>query len=192
MSETTETTKFPLLSEDSYEIEAAVWLEVEKAKHLTTEMAKAAVKGPNEVMSAWIGWMKKMATDLEYTRVKVEEEDMVLELTMGLGGHYDQLVVMLDSISPEQLTVRSVTIRLLNKKTHQKDAEDDRDVVAMMAKAGKGKWKAAAGGEKHKCFKCGEIEHVQKDCPTKSDDGKDDEEDVKAKVAYTDSHIHLF
>ncbi|KZT09798.1 uncharacterized protein LAESUDRAFT_646478 [Laetiporus sulphureus 93-53] len=143
---------------DATEMEAAVWLEAEKAKRLMTKMAKAwvemvlrrcfykVVKGPDEVMSAWIERVKKMATDLESTGVKVEEEDMVLGLTMGLGEHYDQLIVTLDSIPPEQLTVANVTVRLLNEKTCQKNMEDDRDAVAMMAKAGKGKWKVAAGG----------------------------------------------
>ncbi|KZT12178.1 uncharacterized protein LAESUDRAFT_624585, partial [Laetiporus sulphureus 93-53] len=136
---TTKTTKFPLLGEGNYgewaiqmeaelirkelwevmtietspptdatEMEAAVWLEVEKAKRLMTKMAKAQ-----------IGWVRKMAADLEYAGVKVEEEDMVLGLTMGLGEHYDQLVVTLESIPPEQLTVANVTARLLNEETHQ-------------------------------------------------------------------------
>ncbi|KZT05779.1 uncharacterized protein LAESUDRAFT_610544, partial [Laetiporus sulphureus 93-53] len=110
---------------DATEMEAAVWLEAEKTKRLTTKMAKAwaemvlAVKGLDEVMLAWIRRVKKMAADLEYARVKVEEENMVLGLTMGLGEHYDQLVVALDSIPPKQLTVANVTARLLNEETHQ-------------------------------------------------------------------------
>ncbi|KZT07999.1 uncharacterized protein LAESUDRAFT_650372 [Laetiporus sulphureus 93-53] len=175
MSETTETTKFPLLGEGNYGewvirmeaelIRKELWevmtietspptdaTETEAAVvRFATRLAMRrcfyrAVKGPDKAMSAWIGWVKKMAADLEYAGIKVEEEDMVLGLTMGLGEHYDQLVVTLDSIPPKQLTVANVTARLLNEETRQKDTEDDRDAVAMMAKAGKGKWKAAAGG----------------------------------------------
>ena len=67
-------------------------------------------------MSGWISSVKNAAFHLENAGVSLIDEDVILALTEGLPETYSSLIVALDSIPPNDLTLANVVTRLLNEE----------------------------------------------------------------------------
>ncbi|KDQ53807.1 hypothetical protein JAAARDRAFT_102437, partial [Jaapia argillacea MUCL 33604] len=78
-----------------------------------------AVKKDSQSMVSWIADVRRNAFKLEDIGVKVEDEDLILVLTVGLPPAYKTFVVSLDSTPPDNLILEFVIAYLLNKEAHQ-------------------------------------------------------------------------
>ncbi|KAL6304695.1 hypothetical protein BKA93DRAFT_732707 [Sparassis latifolia] len=70
-------------------------------------------------MQAWVGEVRRMAFRMQEAGMAVDDQDMILALTMGLSPSYEPLIISLDAIPTDQLTLESVVSRLLNEKVRQ-------------------------------------------------------------------------
>jgi hypothetical protein len=76
-------------------------------------------KRDDEPMSSWISSVKNAAFHLETAGVSLIDEDVILALTEGLPDTYSGLIVALDTIPPNDLTLANVITRLLNEEIRQ-------------------------------------------------------------------------
>lgn len=150
-----------------------------------------AVKSPSESMQLWISRIKALAAKLRHANVKVDDEDVILALTMGLDSSFDPLIISLDTTPPTSLTMEFVIARLLNEETRQgveeeKTKEVESALVARLGKSWPGgaalKPKASAPQvvDKRSCYRCGEMGHIRAFCKAKAP-----AEDSKPAVAAT-------
>ena len=70
-------------------------------------------------MSSWISSVKNAAFHLENAGVSLIDEDVILALTEGQLETYSSLILTLDSISPNDLTLANVVTWLLNEEIWQ-------------------------------------------------------------------------
>ena len=73
-------------------------------------------------MVSWISDIKNAAFQLEAAGVTILDEDVILALTEGLPESYSTLIVTLDSIPADSLTLDIVITCLLNEEVHQVQA----------------------------------------------------------------------
>ena len=76
-----------------------------------------AQKETEESMSAWISRIRGIANHLNEIGAKVDNEDVILAMTMGLPPQYNNLIITLDSTT--QLQIDVVITRLLNEEIRQ-------------------------------------------------------------------------
>lgn len=179
-----------------------VWLSLERihrALGLSTRIGYrrsflTARKGDDQSMQAWVTEVRRLAQLLESAGVDVDDEDVILVLTMGLPETYSPVVVSLDATHPDVLTVDFVIARLLNEEKRQAQllTPDVPNNVALTAHhsmrggpAGRGGMRGGMrggfGGGMGRgvgsppaqpaslahitCFYCGEKGHYQMNCP---------------------------
>jgi hypothetical protein len=65
-------------------------------------------------MASWIGDVHNIVFRLGKAGITVDNEDIILVLTMGLPDTYDTLVVSLDSTEPNNFTLDYMIGRLLS------------------------------------------------------------------------------
>lgn len=168
-----------------------VLMRVHRAHGFATRMSLrrqfyTAKKAPSESMQAWIARIKRLAFRLSHIGVKVDDEDIVLALTMGLDSSYDAFIISLDSTPPENLTAEHVVDRLTNEEVRRSGDMDPGTVggvgklVAAAAQsayvvAGRsGAMGAGAGGASsgevrvsdRSCWRCGQEGHIRAFCKT--------------------------
>jgi hypothetical protein len=51
------------------------------------------------------------------TNVNLEDEDLILVLTMGLPANYNTFVILLDATPPDKLTLNNMITQLLNEES---------------------------------------------------------------------------
>ena len=76
-----------------------------------------ARKKASEQMSAWISRIRGIANHLNKIGAKVDNEEIILALTMGLPDQYNNLIITLDSST--QLEIDTVITHLLNEEIRQ-------------------------------------------------------------------------
>jgi hypothetical protein len=84
----------------------------------------ALVKADKKGMAAWIGWIMGLRYKLEDIGVKVNVEDMILALMMGLDTSYDSFIISLDSAPVDKLTLEHVVDQLLNKEVQRDNKQE--------------------------------------------------------------------
>jgi gag-polypeptide of LTR copia-type/Zinc knuckle len=139
-------------------------------------------KRDDQPMVSWISAVKNAAFQLEAAGVTIIDEDVILALTEGLPESYSTLIVALDSIPADDLTLDIVITRLLNEEVRQVQAaksESERMEGALAAIAKKKKTPIA----EITCYNCDGKGHYQNDCPsarrgtaTLADAGEEDDE----------------
>lgn len=136
-----------------------------KRKFLTSK------KGRTQTMQAWVGNIRAQAFEMEMAGIDVNEQDVILALTLGLSSSYDAIIISFDGMDPEKLTVDAVITRLLNEETrqsggrthtstptHHNHSVDDDSALAVMHTS------------RHPlseitCFFCTKKGHFRSDCP---------------------------
>ncbi|RDX39353.1 hypothetical protein OH76DRAFT_1367603 [Lentinus brumalis] len=119
-------------------------------------------------MQAWIGEIRSMAFRMEETGIAVVDQDKILAVTMGLPPSYDAVIIALDSIPTEQLTLEEVIRRLLNEEVRQTSAyppspstptPDDGVAAAVLSTE-----KPKVDRSKVQCYFCDQMGHFKQDC----------------------------
>lgn len=136
-----------------------IWTKLEKvhrSRGLATEMSLkrkflTSQKKPTQSMQDWIGWISGIQWELEEIGVTVDDKDVILALTMGLGPTYDSFVISLDATPTDQLTLDFVIHRLLNEESRRKDREPEEERIYKVSM--------------RTCWECGNQGHVKSDCP---------------------------
>ena len=138
-----------------------------------------ARKKASEPMSAWISRICGIANHLNEIGAKVDNEEIILALTMGLPDQYNNLIITLNSST--QLEIDTIITRLLNEEIRQEVLPGDgpgsqgslQREVAFVAST------RDRSAKLHiTCFRCGRKGHYRSECPQaengKGSDGKSD------------------
>ena len=130
-------------------------------------------KRADQPMSQWVAEVRNLAQRLHGIGVTVDDEDIILTLTMGLLAAYDTFVVTLDATPAQELDLYEVISRLLNKESRHvavAAAEDKEVVTAAVARAAgpkraKPSSTAASQNLAHiTYYNCGNKGHYQANC----------------------------
>ena len=128
-------------------------------------------------MSAWISRICGIANHLNEIGAKVDNEGIILALTMGLPDQYNNLIITLNSST--QLEIDTVITRLLNEEIRQEALPGDgpgsqgssQREVAFVAST-----RDRSAKSHITCFRCGRKGHYRLECPQaengKGSDGK--------------------
>jgi hypothetical protein len=158
-----------------------IWEElrmVHQARGLATRISMQrwlykAKKLSLESMSSWIARINRLTNWLAAAGASLNEEDRILALTMGLDASYEALIVALDSLPPDELTVRNVTACLINEEVrrdqdkHGADGQYKRVEVNFAHAAIWSGGNGGAGGPRkpRACWICGSTDHLKNNCP---------------------------
>jgi hypothetical protein len=146
-----------------------IWQELERVHRSRGFATKMALRrqfmtmrmDDNQKMASWIGDVRNVAFRLKKTGITVEDEDIILVLTMGLPDSYENFVVALDSTAPSALTLDYVIGRLLNEES-RKLPTTSRE-AAFRADAHRSHNRRPIS--EITCYKCHKKGHYQSNCP---------------------------
>jgi hypothetical protein len=135
-----------------------------------------AKKSSLESMSLWIARINQLANRLAAAGASVDEEDQILALTMGLDASYEVLIVALDSLPPDELTVQNITARLINeevRRNQDKCGADGQYEWVEVNFAHAAIWSSGNGGaggprKPRACWICGSMDHLKNNCPDRT------------------------
>jgi hypothetical protein len=173
------------------ETAAEVWknlARIHRARGFSTRLALrrrfySLRKRENQTMANWISTVRSLGFALEEIDVNVDDEDLILVLTMGLPSTYEGVINQLDSldIDPDSeesttgsvLTLNYVVTRLLNAESRINAAPhlntESIAAAATMSSERPGTRKSHAGELNHlsriTCFGCGQKGHYFINCP---------------------------
>ena len=110
-------------------------------------------------IQSWVADIRRVAFQLSEIDVSVPDEDIILVLTAGLPPSYESLIVSLDAVSPDLLTLDFVISRLLNEESCQGIPAPNTTSSALAAT------RAKTPISQIICFKCQKKGHYQSHCP---------------------------
>ena len=138
-------------------------------------------KGDNQVMNSWIADMKNTAYHLNAAGVTIIDEDIILTLTAGLLESYPTLIVTLDNLPPNELTLSNVITRLLNEEVRQNAHEDVVEIPGPVYSVQDAKnKKIKIQLSKVTCYNCGKKGHYKSNCPVSKKENEIGEKTVAA------------
>lgn len=131
-----------------------------------------------QTMTSWIADVRQVAFQLTDIGATVADEDIIIVLTKGLPSSYDQLVVSLDSIPTDDLTLDLVIRRLVNEESRQAQSSLSLSSSALHARPSSSSTATRRGAQPRgrvplseiTCYNCGLKGHYQQQCtaPLKS------------------------
>jgi hypothetical protein len=122
--------------------------------------------GEDQTISSWISDVKNTAYRLSGVGVTVLDDDVILALCEGLPTSYLMLIVTLDSLPPDELTLDNVVTRLLNEEVRQKPDRDEKYPSADQALVARNKVRQPMS--EITCFTCGGKGALSVDLPFNS------------------------
>ena len=135
------------------------WLQL--CQHFITAIMK-----DGQSMEGWIGEVHSCANWLKAIDVDVSDEDIIIVLTAGLPPSYTTVIISLDAVKPQELTVNFVITCLLNEEGRQvispnvsEVKKEEPDNAALMSE-----WSS----HNVQCYYCLEMGHFSSMCPTKA------------------------
>ncbi len=159
---------------------------VHRARGLATRLTLrrrfySSKKGEGESMQAYISRVRSMAWDLDECGVKVEDEDLVVALTVGLDKTYELFVISLESTPENIFTSDYVVTRMLNKEVRRNAAKEDDGIAEAKVK----EEEKDEGVENNvlsslkdvQCYNCKKFGHIRSQCKAKKRKGNSDSQD---------------
>ena len=116
-------------------------------------------KDDTQSIQSWVADICRVAFQLSEIGISVPDEDIILVLTAGLPPSYEPLIVSLDAVFPDLLTLNFVISRLLNEESCQGVPAPDPTSSTMIATRFKTPISQIT------CFKCQKKGHYQSHCP---------------------------
>jgi hypothetical protein len=117
----------------------------------------------NLSMRNWVTTVKNVVQRILDLDGKVEDEEVIVVLTSSLPSTYGPLIVALDGLPEEALTLDLTIARLINEEARQNAAEDSIS-LALAAKSLKTD-RAKRNVTDITCFNCRNKGHYASDCP---------------------------
>jgi transposase InsO family protein len=114
-------------------------------------------------LMAHINHVKELADQLMSFEVPVREEDIVMTLLESLPSSFDNLIIALETLRLEDLTMAFVTARMMHEVTKRKEKENHGDDAALFSKQNKG-GSSSTRAESRSCFNCGKVGHLARNC----------------------------
>jgi hypothetical protein len=114
---------------------------VHRARGLSTQLAamckfSCMEKRPEQSIISWIGDVKMQAYLIKDIRIKLPDLFIIVVLTSGLPPDYESVIVALDVIKPDELTLELATSRLLNEEEHHLSHRQLDNYKALLVKNG--------------------------------------------------------
>ena len=138
------------------------------ASHLSLHRCLITMKKEElRSMQSWVAAIHCVAFQLEEIQVNIPDKDIILVLTTGLPSSYEVLIVSLDLLPPDSLTIDNIVSHLLNEEAQQADLDNDSNSptnAAMSTACCKTPLLQIT------CFRSQEKGHYQSHCPEKPDD----------------------
>lgn len=118
----------------------------------------------------------KTVRELKSIGATLEDLDVVCHLLLSLPPSYGNLVIALETLEPEKLSIQFVKSRLLDEYTKRKHSEGRKpsNPVAMSA---------LESNFKFKCYRCHKTGHKWSECKEKFDKETAKQEESKANIA---------
>lgn len=145
-----------------------------------------AIMKDGQSMEGWIREVCSCANRLKAIDVDISDEDIIVVLTAGLPSSYTPVIISLDAVKPEELTVKFVITCLLNEEGHQvispnisEVKKEESDNVAMTSKR---------SSHNVQCYYCLEMGHFSSACPMKAKEIKE-REDKGCRQITKDAYI---
>jgi hypothetical protein len=114
-----------------------------------------------------INVFSQMVTDLEQLGVKIETEDKAIILPCSPPSSYEHVVKTL-TYGKESIKVEDITAVLLARELRIKNGAVDGPLGdALLVRGEQSKEKVKEKKKKVRCYDCGELGHVRRDCPDK-------------------------
>jgi hypothetical protein len=150
----------------------------------------------DQTMQAWVGEVRSLAYRLKDIGVRVDDEEIIVVLTIGLPPAYKTLVISLDSVDTDKLTLEFVITRLLNEEAQQLGQPEQTVLKAEPKEEGGGLALAAhsrheAGTLKVTCFYCMKRGHYAADCPVKKADIEEREDKNRKAIGSRWGNVHV-
>ena len=155
----------------------AIWdtlASIHRACGLSTQLATMRKfshmeKHPEQSITSWIGNVKAQAHLMKDIDITLPELLTIVVLTSGLPPEYDSIVIALDAVKPNDLTLKLAISHLLNKEECHLSCKQLDDYKASLIKGESDNSDAAFAARSGKanvtCFKCGKKRHYAKECP---------------------------
>jgi hypothetical protein len=139
-----------------------------------------AIMKDGQSMEGWIGEVRSRANRLKAIDVDVSNEDIIVVLTAGLPSSYTTVIISLDAVKPQELTLDFIITRLLNEEGHQVISSNVSEVkkeepnnTAMMSKR---------SSHNVQCYYCLEMGHFSSACPMKAKEIKEREDKGRRRI----------
>ena len=146
---------------------------IHRARGLSTQLAamrkfSRMEKRPEQSITSWVGDVKAQAYLMKDIGIKLPDLLTIVVLTSGLPPEYDSVIVALDAVKPDELTLDLAIARLLNEEERHLSRRQLDDYKALLIKGesdGPDTAFTARSRANITCFKCGKKGHYAKDCP---------------------------
>jgi hypothetical protein len=139
-----------------------------------------AIMKDGQSMEGWIGEVRSCANRLKAIDVDVSDKDIIVVLTASLPSSYTTVIISLDAVKPQELTLDFVITRLLNEEGRQvissnvsEVKKEEPDNAAMMSER---------SSRNVQCYYCLEMGHSSSACPTKAKEIKEREDKGRRRI----------
>jgi hypothetical protein len=125
-------------------------------------------KRPEQSITSWIGGMKTQAYLIKDIGIKLPGLFIIVVLTSGLPPDYESIIVALDAVKPDELTLELATSHLLNEEECHLSHRQLYDYKVLLVKnrsdSSVNTPFVAHSRVNVTCFNCGKKGHYAKDC----------------------------
>jgi len=127
-----------------------------------------------------INKVKALADQLACLEVPVRDEDVVMTLLENLPPSYEYLIIALETLPMQDLTMEFVTARLMHEVSKRRKRESQGDDAAMVSMQRKGGTTSTRKDTKT-CYYCGKPGHIARFCFKAKNNNKENENANRAK-----------